>query len=109
MATWRFPGMSLHSLDDSYPRSRDELRRVAVHVLARVQHAASGRIGLRATPGGFGTSLYGADRERLRVSGGLLVHEIGVGTPTVTRSMDLNGSTWLWIWPTIHRTRANGG
>ena len=35
--------------------TRDELQRIATHVLARARFAATGRFGLRATPGGFGT------------------------------------------------------
>ena len=37
----------------------------------------SGRFGLRATPGGFGTPAFGPDPEVVRVSGTWLVHEVG--------------------------------
>lgn len=55
------------------------LHRLAVHVLARARQAASGRIGLRATPGGFGTPSFGPpdDPEVLRVAGTFLLRERG--------------------------------
>ena len=39
--------------------TRDVLKRIATHVLARRRYAATGRFGLRATPGGFGTPAFG--------------------------------------------------
>lgn len=57
--------------------TRQDLQRVATHVLARRRHAVTGRFGLRATPGGFGTPAFGADLEVLRVSGTALVRERG--------------------------------
>jgi hypothetical protein len=59
--------------------TRTELQRVAVHLLARRRHAATGRFGLRATPGGFGTPAFGPDGapEVLRTDGAVLVHEVG--------------------------------
>jgi hypothetical protein len=47
---------------------------VAVHIVARAREQATGRFGLRATPGGFGTPDFG-DAARVRVSSGLLVVE----------------------------------
>jgi hypothetical protein len=84
--------MGLTALDDGYPTTRDELQRVAVHVLARALHAATGRIGLRPAPGGFATPEFGPERRRLRLSGGLLVDESG-GSPTVTRAVEIDGSS----------------
>lgn len=49
--------------------TRDALQRVATHVLARARFAATGRFGLRATPGGFGTPAFGDAVEVLRVAG----------------------------------------
>jgi len=57
--------------------TRLDLQRVATHVLARRRHAVSGRFGLRATPGGFGTPAFGEAIEVLRVSGMQLVREVG--------------------------------
>lgn len=63
-----------------YPRSRDALRLVAVHVMARGRSAATGRIGLRALPGGFGTPAFGDGPEVVRLDGDVLIHETGSGT-----------------------------
>jgi hypothetical protein len=59
--------------------TRLELQRVATHILARRRHAACGRFGLRATPGGIGTPAFGPSDaiEVLRTSGSFLVHEVG--------------------------------
>jgi len=55
--------------------TRDALHRIGTHVLARARHDATGRFGLRATPGGFGTPAFGDAAEVLRVSGDGLVRE----------------------------------
>lgn len=69
--------------------TRDVLQRVATHVLARARHAATGRFGLRATPGGFGTPAFGDAVEVLRVAGNGLVHERDGHVST----MPLDGAT----------------
>jgi len=69
--------------------SRRTLHLVAAHVLARRRHAASGRLGLRASPAGFATPAFGPEPEVVRLSEGLLVREVG-GTSSRTR---LHGST----------------
>jgi len=83
----------LTALPDSYVPTRDVLQHVAVHVVARARSQAVDRIGLRPTPAGFGTPLFGADRVRVRVSGGLLVRESEgtAGSAIVARKID--GST----------------
>ena len=53
--------------------TRDSLHRIGTHVLARARFEATGRFGLRATPGGFGTPMFGD--EVLRVAGSALVRE----------------------------------
>ena len=62
---------------DVYTTTRRSLQSVAEHVLAAALHVAIGRIGLRATPGGFGTPWFdaGEGRRRLRVEGLDLVVE----------------------------------
>jgi hypothetical protein len=50
------------------------LHRLAAHVLAPARRAATGRIGLRATPGGFGTPEFG-DGEQVRVEAASLVRK----------------------------------
>src|SRR5262249_4245924 len=56
--------------------TRESLHKVAEHVLAPARHRVTGRIGLVATPGGFGTPTFGDD-ERVRVDGVDLVVEHG--------------------------------
>ena len=80
-------------LDKHHDHTRAVLYRIANHVLARAQYAATDRIGLRTTPGGFGTIPFGPDLERIRVSGGLLVREAGATTPTWTRTIAIDGSS----------------
>lgn len=58
-----------------FATTRAELQRVAVHVLARRRSVATGRFGLRATPGGIATPAFGDDLEVVRTSGACLVHE----------------------------------
>jgi len=67
--------------------TRDALHRIATHVLARARFDATGRFGLRATPGGFGTPMFGEDV--LRVAGGALVREHG----GAASAMPLDGAT----------------
>lgn len=69
--------------------TRAELHRIATHVLARGQHASTGRIGLRPSPGGFSTLPYGDDQTRLRVSGTTLVRESA--TPASSRAISIDG------------------
>ena len=75
----------------TFATTRGELQRVAVHVLARRRHAMTGRFGLRATPGGFGTPAFGPDDavEVVRIDGTTLVHEIGAET----RHVQLTGAS----------------
>jgi hypothetical protein len=71
--------------------TRSELQRVATHLLARRRHDVTGRFGLRATPGGFGTPAFGPPDavEVVRVAGTSLVREVG---PDAT-STPLDGAT----------------
>jgi len=54
--------------------TRVALHQLAVHVLARRRHAVTGRFGLRPTPGGLGTPMFG-EGEVVRVGGDALVVE----------------------------------
>ncbi|MDE3203374.1 MAG: hypothetical protein KGQ66_04030 [Acidobacteriota bacterium] len=62
---------------DEYEPTRGELHRVATHILARRRYQVTGRFGLRVTPGGVSTPLFGPDAEQLRTSGATLVREVG--------------------------------
>lgn len=81
------------TLPDSYPPTRDALARVATHVVARAREQATGRFGLRVTPGGFGTPEFGDEPRRVRVSGGVLIAESGASGAAFTRVADIDGAT----------------
>lgn len=71
---------------DVLAATRIALHRLAAYVIAPTRHAATGRFGLRATPGGFGTPPFpdtatGAER-RIRVEGTTLVDERLAGGAT---------------------------
>jgi hypothetical protein len=71
-------------LPDDFQFARDQLHQIAFYALAPARYAVMGKMGLRATPGGFGTPPYG-DRVS-RVEGSLLVHEQGgnIATQPIT-------------------------
>lgn len=86
-----------HRLPDTFPTERRLLQVVATHVIARRLHEATGRFGLRATPGGFGTPQFetsgpDARRERLRMAGDRLVRERFDPTASTT-SRPIDGAT----------------
>jgi hypothetical protein len=62
---------------DTLVRTRASLHAVAEHVLATALFEAIGKIGLRATSGGFGTPRFGDDEQQVRVDGTMLVHTVG--------------------------------
>ena len=69
--------------------TRSTLHAVAAHCPRRRRHDVSGRFGLRATPGGFGTPAFGEAPEVVRVAGTSLVREVGRDASTI----GLAGST----------------
>lgn len=82
---------SLAQLPASFADTRDSLQRVAVHIVARARNQGGAHsIGLRVTPGGFGTPDFGPDLTRVRVSGGLLLREVGGpdGFASVAKQID---------------------
>ena len=72
----------LEPLPDGYAETRDALHRLASYVLAPARKAVTGRIGLRPTPGGFGTPAFGDDQQ-LRVEGASLVRRRRSDTETI--------------------------
>ena len=56
---------------DALGETRDSLQAVAEHVMSAALHASTGRIGLRQTPGGFGTPPFASahGQRQIRVSG----------------------------------------
>lgn len=84
---------TLVALPDSFPATRDALQRVAVHIVARARSQATGRFGLRATVGGFGTPEFGDDVARVRVSGALLVRETGGTDGATSAATSIDGAS----------------
>ncbi|MEZ5234096.1 MAG: hypothetical protein R2749_15505 [Acidimicrobiales bacterium] len=82
--------ITLGALPDSHGATMEALQRVATHVLARARHIATGRFGLRATPGGFGTPSFGPEATRLRVSAGRLLRR-----PPVPMAPAPRRSRWM--------------
>ncbi|MGE3795441.1 MAG: hypothetical protein AB7I38_16160 [Dehalococcoidia bacterium] len=78
----------LAPLPDSFAESRDALQRVAAHVLARRRSDVTGRIGLRASPGGATTPAFGDGAEVVRTDGtALIVERDGWTTATCLTSL----------------------
>jgi hypothetical protein len=78
--------------DGAYATTRGELHRVAAHVIAKRRFDVTGRFGLRATPGGFGTPLFGND-EVVRIAAGSLLREQRVDDRAITKAHELEGAT----------------
>ena len=73
---------ALEPLPEGYADTRDALHRLASYVLAPARKTVTGRIGLRAIAGGFGTPPFG-DGEQLRVEGTSLIRQRGGGTAAI--------------------------
>lgn len=76
--------MRVGPLPDDFQFARDQLHQLAFYALAPARYAIEERMGLRATPGGFGTPAH--DGQVSRIEGNLLVHETGenVATQAIT-------------------------
>ena len=76
--------MRLDALPDDFQFTRDQLHQIAFYAMAPARYAAEGRMGLRASPGGFGTPEF--DGRMARVEASLLVYEQhgNVATQTIT-------------------------
>lgn len=76
--------MTLQSLPPTFVTTRDALHQIAFFAIAPARYQAVGRMGLRATPGGFGTPEY--EGKVARVEGDLLVLENqgNIATQTIT-------------------------
>ena len=82
---------------------------VAEHVLAVARYAATGRIGLRPSPGGFTTPPFGEPGQRLAVEGVELVvfrgeaasrHELtSLGAAAAAAEVDL--ASWHGLYPVV--------
>lgn len=67
--------MTFPQVPPGLPSTRDRLHQLAYFVLAPARYRATGRMGLRATPGGFGTPEF--EGRVVRVEGVSLVNEAG--------------------------------
>lgn len=76
--------MTLTQLPPHLAETRDALHQLAFFAVSPTRYKAMGRMGLKATPGGFGTPEF--DGRIARVEGDLLVHEQSgnVATQTIT-------------------------
>lgn len=63
--------MTLTQLPPTFPTTRDALHQIAFFALSPARYKAEGRMGLTATPGGYGTPDFGG--RVVRVEGNLLV------------------------------------
>src|SRR5215213_6204333 len=87
--------------------TRHALHAVAEHVLSAALHGATGRIGLRAAPGGLATPPFGEGPDRLRLDGVELVVERGdaasrhalttLGAAAAAAEVDLD--RWHGLYP----------
>ncbi|MCA1736939.1 MAG: hypothetical protein LC739_12820 [Actinobacteria bacterium] len=66
----------LQPLPEGYDSTRRALHQLAFFAVAPKRHAATGKIGLRYTHGGFGTPFF-AEGEQVRVEGGMLIRQAG--------------------------------
>ena len=82
----------MNALPSGWSATRADLHRIAVHVMARRRAQLSGKIGLRAAPGGVATPAAGPEHEILRTSGSWLLRE-RTGSAASTIALDLAGAT----------------
>ncbi|MEM9516778.1 MAG: hypothetical protein AAGA42_18160, partial [Actinomycetota bacterium] len=73
--------------------AREELHRVATHVVSRARAAANEYISLRVLPGGIGTPAFSAAGRRVRIVGSWLVVEDEAAQGGHVRTAPIVGST----------------
>jgi hypothetical protein len=88
-------------LSDTYGQTREHLHHLAFFTISPARQRAVGRMGLRPTPGGFGTPPF-QDRVA-RVDGTLLVHEESGNTATqpistVRAAAKFFGGSYEEVW-----------
>lgn len=97
----RVAELTLPELPSGLPTTRDLLHQIAYFVLSPVRYRETGRMGLRATPRGFGTPEF--EGRVVRLEGVSLVNEIGeeVWTEPVTtiaRATEFLGTPYDVDW-----------
>jgi hypothetical protein len=75
--------------ETNFEATRQVLHRVAAHILGRRRWDVSGRFGLRVTPGGIATPMFGTEGESIRTAGTTVVREV----EAITRFMPMSGSS----------------
>jgi hypothetical protein len=93
--------LTLSPLPAVFGETRNKLHQLAFFALAPARYKAVGRMGLRATPGGFGTPEF--DGRVARIEGGLLVSESdgNVATQTISTvrsACDFVGIEYEEVW-----------
>ena len=88
-------------LSESFVTTRDHLHQIAYFALSPARHRSVGKMGLRATPGGFGTPEFAG--RVARVDGTLLVHEEGAKVATrqistVRSAAEFFGQAYEEVW-----------
>ena len=98
--------MTLAQLPPSFASTRDALHQIAFFAVSPARYKAMGRMGLTATPGGFGTPEF--DGRVARVEGALLVdsQNENVATQTITTiraAVEFFGNDYQAEWfPDFH-------
>ncbi|HSL25038.1 MAG TPA: hypothetical protein VLA54_02065, partial [Acidimicrobiia bacterium] len=104
---WLGPWRRLTELPHGYAETVLDLNQVAFHALAPARYAASGKVGLRYTAGGFGTPFFGPDRQ-VRLEGTELVIQTRTGAraeslTTLRKAAEFLGVEYRVEWgPTGH-------
>ncbi len=93
--------MTLPALPSGFAETRGKLHQLAFFALAPARYKAVGRMGLRATPGGFGTPEF--DGRVARIEGDLLVNESGGNVAsqtisTIRSACDFFGIEYEEVW-----------
>ena len=90
-------------LSDSFPSTRLALHRVAAYVVSPPRRRAMGRMGLRATPGGFGTpAFFGPDgMTRVGVEGVELVVQSDSGARRQILTTLVDAGTLVGVAPDV--------
>lgn len=87
--------MRLDPLPTTFPDTRDALHQIAFSAIAPARYRAVGRMGLRATPGGFGTPEF--DGQVAGIQGNLLVFTKAGNTATRTITTVRDAATFFGV------------
>ena len=93
--------MKLSPLPESFETTRNAMHQIAFFAVSPTRYKAHGRMGLTATPGGYGTPEF--EGRVIRVEGGLLVDEQGgniatQGITTIRAASEFFGNDYEAEW-----------